>query len=296
MTRKCNLIVDSCCELPFAELQREGVFLLNYVYTLEGETYVDDLYQSMSAHDFFERMRQGAQPQTAQLPISVLTEVFSQAMQSDLPAVFFSFSSALTSTLDTAQIVYENLRAEHPDWQPVHFFDTKLASGAEALFVREAMVQWQKELTAEQMLEWAEQAIVHVNNIFVVDDLEALKRGGRIPSALAAIGSKLDVKPLLDIVIEDGSLRSCGLARGKKKAIKQMVGVFTKRIPEGDRAGRTICIVDADCPEDAQRLEDMVRKTGAGMQVLRLSMDPVIGSHVGPGMLGMAFWGPDTRK
>ena len=295
MTTKCNLILDSCCELPPAMLHRDGVFLLNYVYTLDGEVHIDDMFETLNPHDFYEGMRNGAKPQTSQLPIPMLTETFEKAMAADRPAVFLSFSSALTGTLDTARVVYEGLRKENPNAQPVHFYDTKLAATAEGIFVHEALIQWEKGLSAEEMLEWAEQAAPHVNEMFVVDDLEALKRGGRIPKALAVIGSKLDVKPLLDIDVNDGSLRSCGIARGKKKAIKQMVGLFTKTIPERNRDGRLILIGNADCPEDAKRLEEMLRKTGNDLQIMHCHIGPVIGSHVGPGMLSMVFWGPDSR-
>ena len=296
MTKKCNLILDSCCELPPSMLQRDGVFLLNYVYTLDGEVHVDDMYQNQTPHEFFEAMRNGAKPQTSQLPVPMLTETFEKAMSADQPAVFLSFSSALTGTLDTARMIYEGLCEEHPDHQPVYFYDTKLAATAEGILVYEALIQWEKGLTAEEMVAWAEQAAPHVNEMFVVDDLEALRRGGRIPPAIAVIGSKLDVKPLLDIVVEDGTLRSCGIARGKKKAIKQMVGLFTKTIPERDRDGRLIMIGNADCPDDARRLEDMLRKTANNLQIMHMNIGPVIGSHVGPGMLSMVFWGPDSRK
>lgn len=296
MPTKCNLIVDSCCELPPALLDREGVFLLNYVYTLDGETHIDDMYQSISAHEFFESMRAGATPQTSQLPVPMLTEVFTRAMGADRPAVFLSFSGGLTGTLDTAQVVYQGLCDENPDGQPILFFDTKLAATAEGLFIHEALIQWEKGLTADEMIEWATCAAPYVNEMFVVDDLDALRRGGRIPSAVAAIGAKLDVKPLLDIDIRDGSLHSCGLARGKKKAIKQMVGLFTKLIPEHDRAGRLVMVGDADAPEDARRLEEMLRKTAPDLEVMHLPIGPVIGSHVGPGMVSLSFWGPDSRK
>ena len=295
MATKCNLILDSCCELSPASLHRDGVFLLNYVYTLDGTTHIDDMFESETPHEFYEAMRQGAKPQTSQLPITLLGETFRRAMTADRPAVFLSFSGALTGTLDTARIVYQGLCEELDDYQPVYIFDTKLAATAEGLFVHEALKQWEKGLDAEGMLKWAQEAAPYVNEIFVVDDLEALKRGGRIPPALAAIATKLDVKPLLDIDINEGVLHSCGLARGNKKAIKQMVGLFTKLIPEHDRDGRLIMIGNADCPEDAKRLEEMLNKTAANLQISHFNIGPVIGSHVGPGMLSLCFWGPDSR-
>lgn len=295
MTTKCNLIIDTCCELPPQMLQREGVYLLKYVYTLDGEVLEDDMFQRQTAHDFYQAMRDGAQPQTSQLPVPMLAEAFETAMTADRPAVFLSFTSGLTGTLDTARVVYRDLCERYPDHQEVYIFDTHLASTAEGLFVHEALAQWEKGLTAREMLEWAQQAAPYVNEIFVVDELEALRRGGRIPNALAVIGSKLDVKPLLDIDVNTGTLRSCGLARGKKKAIKQMVGLFTKLIPDHDRAGRLVMIGDADSPDDAKRLEEMLCKTASDLKVLHCSIGPVIGSHVGPGMLSLSFWGPDSR-
>ena len=295
MTTKCNLILDSCCELPVEMLQREDVFLLNYVYTLDGETHVDDMFTKQTPHDFYQAMREGAQPQTSQVPMTMLTELFKKAMLSDRPAVYVSFSSGLTGTLDTARVIYEGLCAEYPEHQEVLFFDTKLAATAEGLLVYEALKQFDKGLTAQEMFDWLESAAPFINEMFVVDDLESLRRGGRIPAALAVIGSKLDVKPLLDINVNDGTLRSCGLARGKKKAIKQMVGLFTKLIPEKNRDGRVVMIGNADCPEDAQRLEEMLRKTAHDLQIIHCNIGPVIGSHVGPGMVSMVFWGPDSR-
>ena len=148
--------------------------------------------------------------------------------------------------------------AEHPDAE-LYLVDTHLASVAEGLLVHEALRQRDKGLTARELAQWAEEARYFVDAEFMVEDLEALRRGGRIPGSVAYAGSKLDVKPMLTIA-PDGKLSLAGVARGRKKGIKQLAEV-----------------------------DDSIL-------FLESSIGPVIGSHVGPGMIAVVFWGGDKRE
>ena len=129
---------------------------------------------------------------------------------------------------------------------------------------------------------------------FMVDDLEALRRGGRIPSSVAYAGSKLDVKPLLTITV-DGKLSLAGVARGRKKGIKQLAEYYNKRKADS-RPGRCVVIGNADCPKDAARLQEALGKGDDSILFLESSIGPVIGSHVGPDMIAVVFWGNDKRE
>ena len=137
---QCDLIIDSCCDLPAGLACQEGVHLLRFPYILEGETFEDDLFQTTTAHDFYEAMRKGAAPSTAQLSIPVLTEAFSAAAARGVPAVYLSFSSALSGSYDAAMLVRDQVLAEHPGFE-LHVVDTHLASVAEGLVVAVAFSQ-----------------------------------------------------------------------------------------------------------------------------------------------------------
>lgn len=273
-----------------AEVDKPGITLIKYPYIIDGEQYFDDMFTSITPHEFYDRMRNGAFPQTAQIPLPVLKDAWEQAAASGVPTVYLSFTSGLTGTVDQAYRLMNEVKAEHPDAE-LYLFDTKQACTAEAMFVYEAMRQRDKGLTAAEMIEWAEGATTHLNDQFMVDDLTALKKGGRIPPAAATIATKLDVKPMLSIDL-DGKLALTGMVRGRKKGIKQLVSYFTKRIPEGER-DRTIFVGHADCPEDAERLTDLLHKAAPGADVIVVNVGPVIGSHVGPGMISIVFFGPD---
>ena len=216
----CNLIVDSCCDLPRELIDLPGVELVRFPYRLRDGEHFDDMFVTTSAHDFYEGMRKGEHPTTAQMPLAMLVELFTRVMASGEPTVFLSFSSALSGNYASLEQLRDNLAPDYPQAQ-LYLVDTKLASIAEGLFVLEAIRQRDKGLSAPELAAWAQEARYFVDEQFMVDDLEALRRGGRISAAVAFVGGKLDVKPLLDIN-SDGGLTLTGVARGRKKGIKQI--------------------------------------------------------------------------
>ena len=290
---KCNLIIDSCCDLPFEVIDRPGVRLLEFPYIDEKGEHSDDLYRTITPHEFYEGMRAGSQPSTAQVPVTVFQDVFSKAIESGVPTVYLSFTSGLSGSFNTAVMMRDQLIAEHPEAE-LYVVDTYLASVAEALLVYEALNQRDNGMTARELAAWAEEARYFVDAEFMVDDLESLRRGGRIPSTVAYAGAKLDVKPLLNISIE-GKLALTGVARGRKKGIRQLAEYCSKRMTD-QKPGRCVVIGNADCPKDAARLKELLAKEDDNLLFLESSIGPVIGSHVGPGMLAVVFWGGDRRE
>ncbi len=289
----CHLIVDSCSDLPFELVDREGITLLKFPYIQDGETHDDDLFQSVSAKDFYEGMRKGKEPSTAQLSVPLLQDTFRAAAEAGVPTVYLSFSSGLSGSYDVAMLVRDQILEEYPDFE-LHVVDTKLASVAEGFLVFEAISLWEKGATAEELAAWTEEAHNYMGCEFMVEDLDALKRGGRIPSSVAVAGAALDVKPLLTIDLE-GKLQLTGVARGRKKAMRHLAEHYEKSVNTDGRT-RYVMLGNADCPKDMERLKGMIQKADPDALVIESSIGPVIGSHTGPGMLAVVFWGDDKRE
>lgn len=290
---KCHLIIDSCCDLPASVVRRPGVTLMKFPYTVDGGTFEDDLFESVSAEAFYGAMRKGAEPSTAQVTLQTLTDTFTAAAEEGTPTVYLAFSSGLSASFDAACVVRDQVLAEHPDFE-LHIVDTHLASVAEGLLVYEALVQHEKGMSAAELAAWAEEARCFVNEEFMVDDLEALRRGARIPASVAVAGAALDVKPLL-VIAEDGTLSLVGVARGRKKGIKQLAEYYKKNVDDAGQAHVAI-VGHADCPKDAARLKEALEKEAPGLLCLVCNIGPVIGSHVGADMLAVVFWGHDKRE
>ena len=128
--------------------------------------------------------------------------------------MYLCFTSGLSGTFDTVELIRDNVLGQHPDFE-LYVVDTHLASIAEGLLVYEAIEQREAGLSAKELAAWAEEARCFVNEQFMVDDLDALRRGGRIPNSVAMAGSALDVKPLLNISV-DGRLSLVGVARAEE--------------------------------------------------------------------------------
>ena len=291
--QRCNLILDSCCDLPFEVIDKPGIELLRFPYIMSDGEHLDDLYQTTSAHDFYQAMRDGEEPTTAQVAVPVFQEAFGRAIESGVPTVYLSFTSGLSGSFDVACLVRDQLLAEHPEAE-LYLVDTLQASVAEGLLVYEAIQQRDKGLTARELAEWASEARFFVDAEFMVEDLESLRRGGRIPGSVAYAGSKLDVKPLLTIAT-DGKLSLSGVARGRKKGIKQLVEYYQRRVAK-EGPGRCVVVAHADCQKDADRLKEMLARLDESILFLECDIGPVIGSHVGPGMNAVVFWGSDRRE
>ena len=291
--QRCNLILDSCCDLPFEVIDKPGIELLRFPYIMSDGEHLDDLYQTTSAHDFYQAMRDGEEPTTAQVAVPVFQEAFGRAIESGVPTVYLSFTSGLSGSFDVACLVRDQLLAEHPEAE-LYLVDTLQASVAEGLLVYEAIQQRDKGLTARELAEWASEARFFVDAEFMVEDLESLRRGGRIPGSVAYAGSKLDVKPLLTIAT-DGKLSLSGVARGRKKGIKQLVEYYQRRVAK-EGPGRCVVVAHADCQKDADRLKEMLARLDESILFLECDIGPVIGSHVGPGMTAVVFWGSDRRE
>ena len=290
---KCNLIIDSCCDLPASVIEREGVSLIKFPYIINGETYEDDLFQTVSAKEFYDRMRKGDEPSTSQPSVQVLDAAFTSAAEEGVPTVFLCFTSGLSGTFDTVEMVRDSVLERYPDFE-LHVVDTRLASLAEGLLVYEAIEQRAAGLTANELVAWAEEARCFIAGQFMVDDLDALRRGGRIPTSVAMAGSALEVKPLLEIDL-DGRLSLVGVARGRKKGIKQLVDFYQKNASDAG-SGCYVVVGHADCPKDVEKLKDLLLKVDERIMFIESNIGPVIGSHVGPGMLAVVFWGQDKRE
>ena len=292
MSVRCNLIIDSCCDLPPDVLDRPGIELVSFPYIDEAGEHLDDLWLSENMHAFYDRMRKGSSPTTSCVSPARMREAFERAAESGVPTVYLCFSSGLSSHFESARSILREVLSAHPSAN-IRIVDTLLGSTAEALLVYEALRKHEEGLTADEMEEWASEARFCVETYFMVDDLDALRRGGRIPRGVAFAGSKLNVKPILTFS-DDGRLVVAGAARGRKKGLRALAERFEERVDMLKPA--VVCMGHADCEKDVAHLWEMISKDRGVLQQVSQPIGPVVGSHVGPGMVSLVFWGRDRRE
>ena len=290
----CRIVIDTCADLSPEIVKTLGVDVLGFPYILDGEEHIDDLWTSITPKEFYDRLRAGAKASTSAVPLGRYLEFFEACAKEGTPTVYLCFTSALSSSCSFACQAAEAVRADHPDFE-LYVVDNALPCSCGGLLAMEAVRQRAAGLSASELAAWANEAKTYVHGYFTLDNLDALAAGGRIPPAAAQLSSKLEIKPELSFDLA-GSLSLVGVARGRKKALKWLIKAFEDNYV-ADPA-MPIAILSADAEKDADWVEGAVRKVeGCGdATILRGSVGPTIGTHVGPGMVALIFWGKNRAE
>lgn len=300
MASNCIIMSDSTCDFSAEMASRLNVVILPFHYVEAGKpdgglSGNDDLFQSISAHEFYDAIRQGACPMTSQPSQLEYEEAFEKVHATGTPAILFTITSGLSGGYEGAVMALQRFKETHVGENvDIRVVDTSVTSTPMTLFVEQACLLRDEGKTADQIYEWALEARWHLQTLFMVDNLNALHRGGRIPKSVAVIGDALDVKPMLRFNL-DGTLAICGVARGRHKGLKKLASYFQKN---ADLAtyGHVVAIGDADSPADGYAVASSLLADDPELRVLRPTIGPTIGSHVGPGMVSCCFWGEDRRN
>ncbi|MDD6602528.1 DegV family protein, partial [Parafannyhessea umbonata] len=211
-----------------------------------------------------------------------------------LPIIYMGLSEGLSSSINAARQAAEMLREKRPGTE-IYVLDNRCDSAAGELLASEVVRQASHDLSARELYEWASDARYFVHGYFTLDSFDALAAGGRIPPAAANVGGKLDIKPELSYDT-NGALTLRGMCRGRKKALRAILQDFRDNYAHDTTL--PLAIVSTDAQKDADWLEREVRKEKGceDVAIIHSSVSPILGSHVGPGMVALVFWGTDRRE
>ena len=285
-------MTDSDSDLPYHLKAEYDIPVVYMPYALNGKEYFDDLGQTLDHKSYFDAMRSGANPVTSALNEESYLEYFEPVLQSGKDLLFVAFSSKLSCTLQAAQAARKKLLEKYPD-RKITIVDTLSISGPMTLLVLKSHEMYRAGKSMEEVADWLENNKLRSQAYFTVDDLKYLKRGGRISGAAAAVGTMLDLKPII-IEASDGTLQAGEKIRGRKKALAYIVDAMMKAEP--DPAESPILILNADAPEDAERVKASIEQKLPGASIMIEHVGPVIGAHAGPGTVALCFIGKETRK
>ena len=281
-------MTDSCCDLSAemaAELELE---VLPLSLEMSGKTYRNWLDgRDISFTDFYARVRAGETATTSAVSVGDYEEHMRPILESGKDILCICFSSALSATYQSACIAAEGLREEFPDAK-ILVVDSLSASMGQGLLVYLCVMEKRRGADVEALRDYAEATRGKVCHWFTVDDLNHLKRGGRINAATAMFGTMLSIKPVLH-VDDQGRLIAVSKARGRKASLLELVDRMAKTAV--DPAGQTVFISHGDCEEDARFVADTIRSRFGTTDIRINYVGPVIGNHSGPGTMALFFLG-----
>jgi DegV family protein with EDD domain len=167
--------------------------------------------------------------------------------------------------------------------------DTRCISGGLGLLVMKMVELKEQGADFDTVIRWGEENKLKIAHRFTVDDLNYLKRGGRVSNAAALVGSALGVKPVL-YVPDEGTLNVASKVRGRRNALRAISDAVLNDLSQLDVTGQEMLILHADCLADAEYVRDLVKEIHPEMGEIRISsLGVVIGAHTGPGLLAIFY-------
>ena len=282
------IFTDACSNLPNHLLTELKIQVLPCRYLLdEIPGFYDGNIDSFDSHEFYDKMRNGSVLKTSLLNTHLFMSHFRPALEAGQDLIYVGLSSGVSGTLQAARMAAEELSEEFPD-RIIRVVDSLGASFGPGLLACRAADLRNEGKNAAEAADILDEEVMHLLQFFTVDDLNFLKRTGRVSGATAAIGTVLNIKPLLwgDTTGHIVALKKC---RGRKKAIDEIVELYRTRAihPETQR----IAISHGDCPEEAALLAQRVCDICQPKELIIRPHEPFTGAHVGPGMLALYFFG-----
>ncbi|WP_040215140.1 DegV family protein [Clostridium polynesiense] len=288
---KIIIMTDSSCDLPLKFIKDNNIPYLGIACNFRGEEYFEDFGETLGYKEFYDAVREGEMPTTSQINSYRFSEEFKKFAKEGKTVIYLAFSSALSGTYNSALIAREEVLEEYPE-ADITVIDTKSASMGVGLLVYYAYELLNKGASKDEIINWVENNKLKTIHWFTVDDLNHLKRGGRISAAAAAVGSLLGIKPVLH-VNDAGQLIPVSKAKGRKKSIKELAENLEKHIINPEE--QVIFISHGDCLEDAELLSSMIKEKYAVKDIIINNIGPVIGAHSGPGTIALFFLGDNRR-
>jgi DegV family protein with EDD domain len=278
--QKIKIVTDSSANIPKDALVGLDVATIPLWLIWEGECLLDGI--DIDPPTFYQRLR-GAQtlPSSSQPTVEEFMD-FYRSVGADCDAIVSVLVSAkISGTITNARAAIQNL----PEME-IKLVDAYSSSMGLGLVVLAAARAAAAGKTVGEVVASAEAMRNRVNFLFVVDTLEYLHKGGRIGGAKRLLGTALSVKPLLEF--RDGQIEAIEQVRTKRKAVARLFEIAEERLAGAPMGEATV--VDVDCKMEADEIGRLVQERFHPQRLYRSEVSPVVGTHVGPGTIGLAFY------
>lgn len=281
------LVGDSTEDLNLEVLKTLDVKIIPFSYSINDEVfpfYMDE--RDGDIKDFYDKLRKGAMPVTSQINPESYKKFFEEIVKEGKDILYLCFTSGLSGSYQSAVIAADMVTEKYPDAR-IEIIDSLAASVGGGILLYHTDKKKKEGLSLDELKKWIEDNRLNTKHWFMVEDLFHLKRGGRVTTVEAMIGSALKIKPILS-VDEEGKLIVKSKARGTGKALDYLLSKVEEEVK--DYAGTQFNIGNADAVEKAEKLKEALLEKGAKEENIFISsIGPIIGTHVGPGMAAITY-------
>jgi len=279
------IVTESSSNLPPEVVEEYGIHVLPLKVIWEEKVFRDGV--DLSPQEFYSRLRMDHyMPTTAAFSPSEFLETFRSLAQEHEAIVAILLSQDLTGSVEAAQIA-----SQMAPTLPVHIVDSRTAAMAQGFIVLEAARAAAAGATAEQVVARAQEMIPRVQFLATLETLEYLRRGGRIGTAAAFLGSMLQMKPIVGIPPAHGTVVGVARPRTWKRAVEQMLDLMGEAV--GERPVH-VAVSHGDQEEEAHALAEELRRRFDVRELYITYFTAVMGAHAGPALC-VAFYADEEK-
>ena len=287
--RYYTIVTDSSCDLPAPLLEKMGIRVVPLAVNLDGKTYFN--YpdgRAIGFEEYYAQLRSGKQATTSAVNMSLFRTVMEAELIAGHDVLYLGFSSGLSGTFNAGAMAARELQEEYPEFELIAV-DTLCACMGQGLLVYLAALEKAGGKSMHEVRDFVEAQKLHICHWYTVDDLQHLKRGGRIGGTTARLGTMLNIKPVMNMDNE-GKLAAVSKARGRAAPLRALVDKMGEQAIEPEK--QTVFIAHADCYDDAHKVAEMVHERFGSKSLINY-IGPVIGAHAGPGTVALFFVGKE---
>lgn len=280
-----TLVSDATFDLPVEFVKQYGIEVVPMAFNLDGREilhYPDE--RNITIEAFYNELREGKTSATSQINPMIYVEEFTPILEAGQDILYLAFTSGLSGTYQSALLAQEMLKEDFPE-RKVYVIDSLCASAGQGYFVYLAAQKKENGMDLEELKDWVLQNRTRIAHWFTVDDLFHLKRGGRLSTAEAIVGSALKIKPVISLD-KEGKLYVENKVRGNKKGAEYLISKINDTLDEKERV---VFIAHGDCEDRAIELKEKILEKTPAKEVQITKVGPIIGTHTGPGMLAVTF-------
>lgn len=282
---KYIIVTESTADLPADLIIKHGIKVMPMLFHLDGKTYKDNVLKpEIEFKEFYNILKNGVFPTTSQLNPNDYEDFLTPFLKDGYDILIISFSSALSGTHNSGRIALDLLREEYSD-RNLKIIDTKAASLGEGLLVHLASLEKEAGKSLDEVYEFVSNLAPKIAHWFTVNDINHLKRGGRISGMQSFVAKTLNIKPILH-VNDEGKLVSRTKAIGRLKSLKALAEQYSKT---GNKDNPYVFIGHGDDLEAATTLKNQILSINENAKVLIGQIGPVVGTHAGQGVIALFF-------
>lgn len=277
--KKIYIITDSTADLSQEYIKQKNIIMIPLTVTYKGVSYRDRI--DINTEELLQMLKHGGElPKTSQINPRNFYDVYSKLIQEDCDIISIHISSGLSGTYQSAIIAKQMLNARN-----IHVIDSRSVSHGTGLLVMEAQKMAENGIDVISIVDRITELSKRLKVAFIVDTLEYLKKGGRLSGTQAAIGTLLNIKPIIHT--DEGKLVIYDKARGMKKAQMCLIN-YIKQSDFDRNLGFAVGSIDYN-ETTLEFVKTLKNETGIE-DIIKADVGTVVATYSGPGVLGVYFF------